>query len=423
MEALPSAEQAYLGGERNAIARWYCTFPDLNWPCYGQWGGGTGDPEAARMPDTRRLWEVSVYCQWDPVLQTGKGYPHAPPQSCEAAAVFYRSAVTALEKCHLEDGCRFLGVMLHYIQDSGSFPHVQPIHRVFHVHSMENIRIDGYTPNLLGQDRQEAANKLASRVEELTAWTEQRLAPLLASAGVPLEDARRLASQQLMAPALVDAVAKLRSEEPDDFEAAATDCANQCARVCADAIHSAMAFARNPYVEPGANEVNGNLVFNPSFESGADDACPVGWCVGWQDMLDRTGRVEWYRAGTHWEKHVHSGRRAALVLWPPKQGIRWQQTWPKAVRVVPGERYRASVWGKAVAADGLSYLALEFSDTDYEPVRTVKSDALASDAGWQQLSLQETVPDSAKWLRILLHGGGSGGAIWYDDVEVVRLPP
>lgn len=95
-------------------------------------------------------------------------------------------------------------------------------------------------------------------------------------------------------------------------------------------------------------------------------------------MLDRTGRAEWYRAGTHWEKHVHSGSHAALVLWPPKQGIRWQQTWPKAVRVRPGETYRGSVWGEAVAANGESYMALEFSDTDYQPLLTMKSDALAS---------------------------------------------
>ncbi len=105
------------------------------------------------------------------------------------------------------------------------------------------------------------------------------------------------------------------------------------------------------------------------------------------------GRAEWYRGGTHWEKHVHGGSHSTLVLWPPKQGIRWQQTWPKAVRVRPGETYRGSVWGEAVAANGASYLALEFSDTDYQPLLTVKSDALASDAGWQQLSLVATVPD------------------------------
>lgn len=423
MDCLPAEEQQYLSAERAAIAARYCTFPDLNWPCYGQWGGGTGDPQTPRMPDTRRLWGVSLYCQWDPVLQKGKGYAHAPPQSYEAARVYFGNAVKAWEQGRLEEGCRILGVMLHYIQDSGSFPHVQPIHRNFHVQSVAHLRLEGYTPRLLAETPEEAAQALSGRVEQLTAWTEQRLAPLLASAGMPLEDAKRQAAQLLMAPTVVAAVAKVRAEKPAEFEAAAVDCANECTRVCADAIHSALAFAQRPYVEPEPNALNVNLVFNPSFEDGDADGMPSGWCAGWLDTRDRTGRAEWYRVGTHWEKHVRTGRQSALLLWPPKQGLQWEQIWPKAVRVRPGERYRGSVWGQAVAATGGSYLALELSDTDYQPVLVTKSAALTADGTWQQLSAEAAVPDSARWLRIILHGVGSEAAIWYDDVEVVRRPP
>ena len=422
IESLPHEEQEYLRPERSAIVESYCTFPDLNWACYGQWGGGTGDPKAARMPDTRRLWEVSFYCRWDPVPQKGKGYPHAPPQSWEAAGVFFLGAVDALDSGRLEDGCRFLGVMLHYIQDSGSMPHVQPIHRNFHVKATRAIRLEGYAPRLLGRTPAEAAKALSARVKELTGWTEKRLAGLFESVGMPIEQAKRLASEQLMAPAVVDAVTKLRTEKPAEFEAAATDCANECARACADAIHSALAFARKPYVEPGPNALNVNLVFNPSFENGEGDAAPAGWCAGWLDTLDRAGRAEWYRAGTHWEKHARTGRRSALILWPPKKGLQWQQTWPKAVRVRPGEKYRGSVWGKAVATAGASYLALEFSDTDYRPVLVVKSDALVANGEWQRLSVEMPVPEKARWMRVLLHGEGGEGATWYDDAEVFRMP-
>ncbi len=423
IESLPAEEQEYLRPERAAIAERYCTFPDINWPCYGQWGGGTGDPLAARMPDARRLWGVSFYCQWDPVLQKGKGYPHAPPQSCEAAGVYFGNAVKALENGRLEEGCRVLGVMLHYIQDSGSFPHIQPVHRNFHVKATGHIRLEGYTPRVLGETPKEAAQALSGRVEQLTGWTEQRLAPLFASSGMPLDDAKRQAAQQTMAAAVVEAVAKLRAEKPAEFEAAAVDCAHECTRVCADAIHSALAFAQKPYVEPEPNAPNINLVFNPSFEDGDGDGVPAGWCVGWLDPSDRTGRAEWYRAGTHWEKHVRTGRQSALVLWPPKLGLDWQQTWPKAVRVRPGEEYRASVWGKAVAMTGGSYLAVAFSDTDYRPIVVTKSAVLTADGAWQQLSVDAEVPDSARWLRIILHGAGSDGAIWYDDAEIVRMAP
>jgi len=421
IDCLPPDEQEYLRPERSALVGPYSSFPDANWSCYGQWGGGTGDPKAPRMPDKRRLWEISVYCQWDPVLQKGRAYAHAPPQSWEAAGVYFRSAAQALGQGRLEDGCRFLGVMLHYVEDSGSFPHVQPIHRSFHVKATRNIRLEGYAPRLLGSTIDEAAKALPGRVQKLTQWTEQRLAPLLATVGMPLDEAKGLASKQTLPSAVAEAVKRLRAQKPDEFEAAATDCANECTRACADAIHSALAFAQKPYVEPQPPAVNVNLVFNPSFEQSEGDGFPTGWCVGWLDLSDRTGRAERYRGGTHWEKHAKTGTHSALVLWPPEQGIEWQQTWPKAVRVRPGQKYRGSVWAKP-AATGESCLALEFSDTDYRPLLTAKSDPAASDAGWQRLSVEASAPESARWLRVVLHGGGSEGATWFDDAEVVRIP-
>jgi hypothetical protein len=422
MESLPRDEQEYFAPERSAIARIYCTFPDLNWPCYGQWGGGTGDPKAPRMPDTRRLWEISFYCQWDPILQKGKGYPHGPPQSYEAVKVFFLKAVDSLKQGRLEDGSRFLGVMLHYIQDSGSFPHIQPIHRPLHVGDWRAIRIEGYAPCVLGRAPEEAAKALSHRVEGLTCWTEERLAPLLASVGMPMAEAKRLASQELMPSAVVDAVGKLYREKPRQFDAAATECANQCARACADAIHSALAFAQKPRVEPGPNPSGINLVFNPSFESGGEDGVPAGWCVGWLDPLDRLGRAEWYRAGTHWESYVRTGRYSVLLLWSAKKGLEWQQTWPKAVKVRPGEKYCGSVWGKGASTTGASYLVLEFSDSDYQPVLRAKSGSLISDAGWQRLAVSAQVPETARWMRVILHCEANEGATWYDDAELTRVP-
>jgi hypothetical protein len=416
--ALPSEEQEYLRPERSILVECYCTFPDINWPCFGQWGSGTGDPRAPRMPDTRRLWEISFYTGWDPVLKKGKGYSHAPPQSCEAAEVSFLRAAQAFQDGRLEDGCRYLGVMLHYIQDTGSMPHVQPIHRNFHVKAIEAIRLEGYAPRLLGKTSDEASQSLRARVQELPKWTEQRLACLFESVGMPLEDAKRLSAQQLMAPAVVEAVTRLRTEKPAEFDAAAADCANECARVCADAIHSALAFAQKPYVPPEPNPVDVNLVFNPSLENGEDDAAPAGWVVNWLDVLDRAGRAEWYRARTHWENHVHTGNRSLLILWPPKKGLQWQQTWPKAIRVRPGEEYHGSVWGKAIATEGPCYLALEFADTDYRPLLVAKSDPLATSGQWQRLSVEASVPEKARWLRVILHAEGDQGAVWYDDVEV-----
>ena len=161
-----------------------------------------------------------------------------------------------------------------------------------------------------------------------------------------------------MPAAVADAVNRLRAKRPADFEAAATDCANECARACADAIHSALSFAQKPRVEPEPNPLNVNLAFNPSFENGSGDGAPAGWCVVWLDPSDRAGRAEWYRAGTHFERHVRTGKYSMLLLWPPKRGLEWQQTWPKAIRVRPGETTGGSAWVKA-AATGSRYIVLD----------------------------------------------------------------
>ena len=61
---------------------------------------------------------------------------------------------------------------------------VQPIHRNFHVKATEAIRLEGYAPRLLGETPEEASQRLAARVRELTEWTEQRLGGLFESVEV-----------------------------------------------------------------------------------------------------------------------------------------------------------------------------------------------------------------------------------------------
>ena len=38
IQCLPREEQEYLRPEQSAIVKTYCTFPDVNWPCYGPVG-------------------------------------------------------------------------------------------------------------------------------------------------------------------------------------------------------------------------------------------------------------------------------------------------------------------------------------------------------------------------------------------------
>jgi hypothetical protein len=257
-------------------------------------------------------------------------------------------------------------------------------------------------------------------VGELVEWTERRLAPLLAGAGMPLDEAKRLATKHPLPAVVTQAVAKLRAEKPADYEAAALDCANECARACADALHTALALAPHQLPPPAAHRPDTNMVFNSSFETGDGDRAPEGWCVGWLDLSDRAGRAEWYRAGTHWDKLVRTGKQSAMILWTPKKGLEWRQTWRRAVAVKPGETYRAAVWIKTRAATGATWFALQFCDTTYKPVTNTKSEAVNGDSEWKKLSLEANAPPDARWLRAILHTEANDGAAWFDDVEIVR---
>jgi len=420
VEALPPDDHAVIAPEATALARVYCEFPDLNWPCYGEWGGGNADPRLPRFPDTRREWDISFYCGWDPVLQKGRSFPHKPPQSFDAVPLYFAKTLEALQAGRLADAARFAGVMFHYIQDSGSFPHVQPIHRAFHTRNLDAIRIGGYAPRRLGQTPAETTAALTARMRGLVDWTERRLAPLLAAAGLTLDEAKRLCAKELMPKPVVRAVAKLRVEKPDEYEAAAHDCANECTRVCADALHSALALAPTPATtQPHAT--NTNLVFNPSFESGDDDRAPEGWCVGWLDLSDRAGRAVRYRAGTHFDRPIRSGKNSTLMLWAPQKGLEWRQTWRRALPVNAGETYHGAAWVKTRAATGATWLALQFSDTAYQPISSAKSEVVRGDNEWKKLVVEAKAPPNARWLRTILHTETNSGAVWFDDVEIMKV--
>jgi hypothetical protein len=143
--------------------------------------------------------------------------------------------------------------------------------------------------------------------------------------------------------------------------------------------------------------------------------------VGWLDLNDRVGRAEWYLRQTHWEGHVKSGNRSLLLLWSPKKGLEWRPTWRRAIRVNPGEKYRASAWIETRAATGWNGLILEFYDTAYRPIAKVQSESPKANQPWSEVSVEAVAPEAARWLRLLLHAESPDGAVWFDDVGLQRL--
>lgn len=394
-------------------------FPDRNWPGYGEWGSGEADPRKPRFPDTRREWDISFYTGFNPITKEGKSYLHRPPESYEAVPLYFGRAVEALQAGRLADGSRYLGVTLHYIQDSGAFGHLQPIHRPFHWKKGEDVQADGYQPRLLGHTPKKAADGLLARLQGLVDMTERRVGPLLEKADLSMAELKKLCVTELMPARAVLAVTRVRSEWTGEWNAAVRECAMECVHVAADALHTALAFAPKPIPDATLNATGVNLVFNPSFEE-TGDGVPVGWCVGWLDLTDRAGRAEWYRAGTHWDKPVKSGQRSALVLWAPAGGLEWRQTWRQALRVKPGEIYRGRAWLKTRTASGSAEVTLEFYNAAYLPVERVSSPPLEGTSEWKEQSVEATAPKEARWLRLILHSKAEGAA-WFDDVEIVRL--
>ena len=282
-------------------------FADRNWAGYGEWGSGEANPRKPRFPDTRREWDISFYMGFNPITGEGKRYMHRPPESYEAVPLYFGKALEALQAGRLTDGSRYLGVTLHFLQDSGAFGHLQPIHRPFHWKRREDVRADGYQPRLLGKTSKEAAEGLLVRLRGLVGMTERRVGPLLEKAGLSMAEVKELCATELMPGRAVLAVTRVRSEWADEWDTAIRECAMECVHVSADALHTALAFAPHPFPEAKLNASGVNLVFNPSFEE-AGDGVPLGWCVGWLDLEDRAGRAEWYLAGTHWDKPVRTGQ-------------------------------------------------------------------------------------------------------------------
>jgi len=394
VEALSAQERNYLGDEAEALFTIYCEFPDQNWSCYGAWGGWSGSPNEPRLPDTRREWDISYYCQYDPLLGKGRRYDHSPPDAYKAVPFYFEKAVDSLKQGRLEDGARFLGVMAHYIEDCATFPHMQAIHRRMGECDLSQIGIPDYQPQMLGSSLMEAKRAIVRRVQEVVRRTE--------TIGGVIRKAIRDGDKQKLRPLFLE-------------------CANEGARATADAIKTALSFRGSKKLAGKRNAAGVNLVLNPSFEQEADHETPQGWVIGWNNPNDRLGVAMWEGKINRNTRVAHSGKRAVKLMWTPGEGLEWRQCWRAAIRVRTGERYRCSAWVRTEDATGETYVAVNFYQGNYRLLETHRSSVLSGSCDWQQIVVEAIVPKGAAWARIALRSDGNQGAAWFDDVEVVRL--
>ncbi|MDD3926102.1 MAG: hypothetical protein PHT33_05540 [bacterium] len=423
LEVLTEPERKFLEPEKDLLWKIYCEFPDLNWAHYGCFGGESGSPDMPRTTDIRREWDISYYCGFDPVtykvpdyipgmLSDTKYSPsfhhkkmykedfgYCPMGSYEAPARYFPKVIDCWRDGRLADGMRFLGVLLHHVEDRGAFAYWPDLHIKGHVANPEEaIRLEGYTPQKLGMTIDEAVADIEQRMHALLRFTE---------GNVPAVDAAWKAGDISAAEGLI-----LKN-------------ALENVRAVADVIHTAIGLVDcNLSVSYWCNyhslPTMINLLQNPGFEISDGTDIPVGWVVRYHDLQDRVGRAEWVwgRLYSMWFTPVRSGEHALKLMWTPPQGIEWRQRWTCAVPVKAAQVFEYSGWMKTEKATGASYLVIYFYTRDNELILKSGSKEIQGSTDWQRISLKGEVPEHAEKAVVACRSDGNNGAVWFDDLEL-----
>jgi hypothetical protein len=426
LDVLPEREKEFLEPEKDLLWKIYCEFPDLNWAHFGCFGGEYGAPDIPRVNDIRREWDISCYCGFDPVTGRVPDYvpgmitttTFAPPYFRKAMysedmgyapmgdygtpARYFPKVIDSWRNGLLGDGMRFLGVLLHHVEDRGAFAYWPSLHIKGHVPNPDkSIRLDSYDPKALGGTVDESVAGIEERMRSLLRFTEER---------VPAVDAA------------------WRSGDAPGAEALILENALENVRAVADIIHTAVSLVESNlsvsyWCDYRALPAMINLLQNPGAEVSDGTDMPAGWFASYDNLDDRVGRAEWVQSRLHsfWFPVVRSGEHAFKLMWTPPEGIEWRQRWTCAVPVQPGQRFDYSGWLKTEKATGESYLAMYFYTKDNQLVSKAKSTGLAGDSNWRRVSLTAGVPDGAAKLIAACRSDDNRGAVWIDDLELIRL--
>ena len=154
---------------------------------------GKDHPLIARLgPEAAKLREYCWMADWRRSLQgdfyaddfllfpaATKHYDHLCPEVKATYAPYLRRALQALRTETPANAARWIGSILHFTEDTGSPPHAAEFKGDLHS-KMENwidakaIRIEGYTPRLLGEDDDAAVAGFLRRMDGLIAYSKER---------------------------------------------------------------------------------------------------------------------------------------------------------------------------------------------------------------------------------------------------------
>jgi hypothetical protein len=393
--ALSDTERQYLQPELEQLVIFYTTFPDINWGNYGEWGGWSGYPNSERTPNLRREWGVSYACGYNPVSKEGI------PLSLHGTRNRYKQTVTNLFPRIVElfkegrhgDASRVIGVISHGIQDAATFPDFQAVHRSSTFKWCNEISIKNYTPIKLGDTPDQTANAIVERIKSMINFVDKHV-----------HDIRRA----------------MKDNNWEQDKKLRIECANEATKIVADLIHTSIILAGERILS--TNPFDTDLVINGNVEQlDFGEPSPKGWVAYWNDPKDRIGILDWEGRVPRNQNLYHSGSRSLKMMWASKDGLEWRQTWDAAPIVQPGEYYKTTAWAKTVDATGRNILVMEFYSDNTDFVGSKESHSISNNTEWSKLEVQAQVPLGAVRMRIILRSLSNEGAVWFDDIEIVKL--
>jgi len=243
-EVLPEREKAaaYFGGEWRRLPD-YSVMPD--------WRNSIRDDF---FPNDFLLWPgVPTHIQ------------HMMPEVAGTYTPYFRRALQALRTETPPNAARWIGSLIHYVEDSGAPCHAKPIKGEMHKR-LENwldgkaVSIAGYQPQLLGNDDASALRGLLGRMKRLVAFSKERAENIYAK---------------------VEALQQ-REDQPVILE-----CADESARAVADVLHTL--FTRALTTTPSKPSLAGRVTWPANVPLPKQPAKVMLLGTGYSTLTDTNG--------------------------------------------------------------------------------------------------------------------------------------
>lgn len=353
LRLLPHVRE-WLGPEAELLTWCYCGLQDMNWPTYSRFNPQDRHFGHVRFPDSRRAWEISQYCCYNPITKEGE-YTHQTP------VLHYHRAIAAAEAGRPWDAVRLLGIALHSFQDTGSPTHAAGESGPLHA--------PGERPrDHSALDAVQFAPRHPFSAENVAEELDAKCAP--------------------RGHAIVE---RLRADMDADVLDLQMACARDCAQATVDVVDD---FHRRfgawlSFAPPPPPLVGRNLLENADFALRDDEPfCPAGWVMKWWDRSEQAVSIGREETEAGWVVSVRNAVSRVACL----------PSWPRAVRVRAGEVYEVSgkAWSPAAGTDGL-YAAFYAGTTD----KLAEHTRFAACAGkWETQRMLVTVPPGAALLRV-----------------------